>query len=148
MRSVSALLLCAMALSGCYSYAPVSPAITPPPAADVRVRLSRPMDFPIRDVTVRDVVELQGEVVQAQDTSMQLSVFGLRSQTGFNSDANGETVAFPRTAVVGLSRKKLSPLRSSLFAALLLGGALAVRATGALSSGSQNGAGSSGGNTK
>ncbi|HEX8905523.1 MAG TPA: hypothetical protein VF771_11805 [Longimicrobiaceae bacterium] len=146
MRSISALLLCAMALGGCYSYAPVSPATTPPPAADVRVRLSRPMDFPINDVTVRDVVELQGEVVQAQDTSMQLSVFGLRSQTGYGVDASGETVTFPRTAVVGLARKRISPLRSALFGVLLAGGALAVRASGVVSGTGDRISGS--GNTK
>jgi len=141
MRSISALLLCAMALGGCYSYAPVSPATTPPPAADVRVRLSRPMDFPINDVTVRDVVELQGEVVQAQDTSMQLSVFGLRSQTGYGVDASGETVTFPRTAVVGLAQKRISPWRSALFGVLLVGGAFAVRATGVIDGSSGSGSG-------
>ena len=131
MRSVSALLLCTLALGGCFSYAPVAPSTQPPPATPVRVRLSRPMDFPIRDVTVRDVVELQGEVVQAQDTSMQLSVFGLRSQTGYGVDAGGETVSFPRTAVVGLAQKRISPLRSSIFAVLVVaGGLLAAQTSG------------------
>lgn len=141
MKSVSALLLCTLAVSGCYSYAPVAPASTPPPATSVRVRLSRPMDFPISDVTVRDVVELQGEVVQAQDTSMQLSVFGLRSQTGFGVDAGGETVSFPRNAVVGLAQKRISPLRSAIFAALLVAGAFAVKLTGVVDGSSSNGGG-------
>jgi len=142
MRSVSALLLGTLALGGCFSYAPVSPATTPPPATSVRVRLSRPMDFPISDVTVRDVVELQGEVVQSQDTSMMLSVFGLRSQTGYGVDASGETVAFPRTAVVGLSQKRISPWRSAVFAGLVVAGAVALKATGVaggLSNGGNNG---------
>jgi hypothetical protein len=131
MRPVFALLLCTLALGGCYSYAPVAPASVPPPATPVRVRLSRPMDFPISNVTVRDVVELQGEMVQAQDTSMQLSVFGLRSQTGYDVDAAGETVSFPRTAVVGLAQKRISPLRSGIFALLIAaGGILAAQATG------------------
>jgi hypothetical protein len=131
MRSVSLLLLLgSLALSGCYSYVPVAPSAAPPPATPVRVHLSRPMDFPIQDVTVRDVVDLQGEVVQAQDTSMQLSVFGLRSTTGYNVDANGETVSFPRQSVVGLAQKRISPVRSALFAAILVAGAVAVRATG------------------
>jgi hypothetical protein len=129
MRRVAGVLPCLL-LGACFEYAPVAPASAPPQAAEVRVRLSRPMDFPIHDVTVRDVVELQGEVVQAQDTSMQLSVFGLRSTTGYNVDANGETVSFPRQSVVGLAQKRISPVRSALFAAILVAGAVAVRATG------------------
>jgi hypothetical protein len=142
MRSVSALLLGTLALGGCFSYAPVSPATVPPPATAVRVRLSRPMDFPISDVTVRDVVELQGEVVQSQDTSMLLSVFGLRSQTGYGVDASGETVAFPRTAVVGLSQKRISPWRSAVFVGVIVAGAVGLKATGVaggLSSGGNHG---------
>jgi hypothetical protein len=141
MRSVSALLLGTLALGGCFSYAPVSPAATPPPATAVRVRLSRPMDFPISDVTVRDVVELQGEVVQSPDTAMMLSVFGLRSQTGYGVDASGETVAFPRSAVAGLAQKRISPWRSAVFGALIVAGAVAVKATGVTGALSGNGGG-------
>ncbi|HSU15314.1 hypothetical protein [Longimicrobium sp.] len=146
MRSGSAVLLCTLALGGCFSYSPVSPSTTPPPATAVRVRLSRPMDFPISDVTVRDVVELQGEVVQARDTSMLLSVFGMRSSTGFGVDASGETVAFPRTAVVGLAQKRISPWRSAVFGALIVAGAVAIKATGV--AGGASGSGGGTGTTK
>lgn len=146
MRSVSVLLLLSMALGGCYSYAPVDTNTRPSPSSDVRVRLSRPMDFPISDVTVRDVVELRGEVVPSQDTAMTLSVFGLRSQTGYGVDASGETVSFPRTAVVGLAQKRISPWRSAIFGVLLLGGAVAIRATGVIDGSS--GGGSGGGTQK
>ncbi|HEX8243475.1 MAG TPA: hypothetical protein VF541_08270 [Longimicrobium sp.] len=140
MRRVVGLLPCLL-LGACYEYAPVAPASVPPQASAVRVRLSRPMNFPISDVTVRDVVELQGEVVQAQDTSMQLSVFGLRSQTGFGVDARGETVSFPRTAVVGLSQKRISPWRSAVFAALLVAGGVAIKAAGVIDGSSTGGGG-------
>lgn len=134
MRRVVGLLPCLL-LGACFEYRPVAPASAPPQAAEVRVRLSRPMDFPIHDVTVRDVVELQGEVAAVADSSMRLSVFGLRSQTGFGVDASGETVEFPRTAVVGLSRKRISPWRSAVFGVLLAGGALAVQQSGVVSGG-------------
>jgi hypothetical protein len=144
MRRVVGLLPCLL-LGACYEYAPVAPASVPPQASAVRVRLSRPMNFPISDVTVRDVVELQGEVAAIQDSTFRLSVFGLRSQTGFGVDAAGETVEFPRTAVVGLSQKRISPWRSTVFGALLAAGAVAIRATGVAGGGGGvgNGPGSS-----
>ncbi|HKP76956.1 MAG TPA: hypothetical protein VJT67_15605 [Longimicrobiaceae bacterium] len=137
---------CCLLLAACFEYAPVAPATIPPQAADVKVRLSRPMDFPINDVTVRDVVELQGEVAGVRDSTFRLSVFGLRSQTGFGVDASGETVAFPSSAVVGLQRKRISPWRSALFGGLLAAGAVAVRATGVV--GGSEGAGTGTGSTK
>jgi len=145
MRRVVGLLPCLL-LGACYEYAPVAPASVPPQASEVRVRLSRPMDFPISDVTVRDVVELRGEVAAVEDTTFRLSVFGLRSQTGFGVDAAGETVAFPRTAVAGLSRKRISPWRSTVFGALVAAGAVAIRATGVVGGAAGNGGGP--GNTK
>jgi hypothetical protein len=145
MRRVVGLLPCLL-LGACYEYAPVAPASVPPQASAVRVRLSRPMNFPISDVTVRDVVELQGEVAAVQDSTFRLSVFGLRSQTGFGVDAAGETVEFPRTAVVGLSQKRISPWRSTVFGALLAAGAVAIRATGVAGGG--GGAGTGPGSSK
>lgn len=145
MRRVVGLLPCLL-LGACYEYAPVAPASVPPQSSAVRVRLSRPMNFPISDVTVRDVVELQGEVAAVQDTTFRLSVFGLRSQTGFGVNAAGETVEFPRAAVVGLAQKKISPWRSTVFGALLAAGAVAIRATGVVGGG--DGAGTGPGNTK
>jgi hypothetical protein len=147
MRSGAMWLLCAVGLGGCFSYADIPPASAPPQAAAVRVRLTRPMDFPISDVTVRDVVQLDGEVVEVRDTAMRLSVFGLRSQSGFGQLARGETVVFRRDAVVGLQQKRLSPLRSGLVAALIVAAAFAVKESGVVSV-SGGGPGGGGGSTK
>jgi hypothetical protein len=147
MKSGAVLLLCAVGLGGCFSYADIPPASAPPQASAVRVRLSRPMDFPISDVTVRDVVQLDGEVVEVRDTAMRLSVFGLRSQTGFGVPANGETVLFPRTAVVELQQKRISPLRSGLVAALIVALGFAVKESGVVT-GSGGNPGGGGGSSK
>jgi hypothetical protein len=147
MRSAGVVLLCALGLGGCFSYAEIPPASAPPQAAAVRVRLSRPMDFPIRDITVRDVVELDGEVVEVRDTAMQLSVFALRSQSGYGVPAAGESVHFRRDAVVELSQKRISPLRSGLVAALILAAGFAVKESGVVS-GSGGSPGGGGGSSK
>jgi hypothetical protein len=139
-------LLPCLLLGACFEYASVAPATVPPQATAVRVRLSRPMSFPISDVTVRDVVELQGEVAGVRDTTFRLSVFELRSQTGFGVDAAGETVEFPSTAVVGLAQRRISPWRTALFGALLAASGVAVAATGVVAGG--GGAGTGPGSTK
>lgn len=140
-------LLPCLLLGACFEYAPVAPAATPPPATPVRVRLSRPMNFPISDVTVRDVVELEGEMAGRADSTFRLSVFQMRSQTGFGVDAAGETVEFPSTAVVGLAERRLSPWRSVLLAGLVAAGGAAIAATGVVS-GSSSGGRSGSGSTK
>jgi hypothetical protein len=145
MRRVVGLLPCLL-LGACYEYAPVAPASVPAQSSAVKVRLSRPMNFPISDVTVRDVVELQGEVASVADSTFRLSVFGLRSQTGFGVNAAGETVEFPRTAVVGMSKKRISPWRSTIFGALIVAGAVAIRETGVVGGG--GGAGTGPGSSK
>ena len=138
---VAGFLPCLLLLGACFEYAPVAPASVPPPATPVRVRLSRPMNFPISDVTVRDVVELQGEVVGVRDTTFRLSAFQMRSQTGYGVDASGETVEFPSTAVVGLATRRISPWRSALFGVLLAAGGVAVAASGVAGGGPGAGTG-------
>ena len=135
MRRVGGWVPCCLLLAACFEYAPVAPASVPPQSSEVKVRLSRPMDFPINDVTVRDVVELQGEVAGVRDTTFRLSVFGLRSQTGYGVDARGETVEFPSTAVVGLSQRRISAWRSALLGGVVVAGAVALNATGIVGTG-------------
>ena len=55
-RAAAAALLCLPVLNGCLSYAAISPADVPPAPAEVQVLLTRPMDFAVTDLTVRDVV--------------------------------------------------------------------------------------------
>ena len=136
MRPVSAVLLCTFVLNGCFSYAAVPPAEVPPQTAEVRVNLSRPMDFPISDVTVRDVVQVSGEVIAVDSAWLRLSAYGLRSQTGYGVQATGETVQIPRASVVGVQRRKMDAVRSSLVAGAVLGvGLLVAGLTGVLEGG-------------
>ena len=127
-RAVCAVLLCTLALNACFSYRAVPPAEVPPQATEVRVQLSRPMDFPISDITVRDVVQVTGEVVGADSSWLRLSAYGLRAQTGYSVPVSGETVQVPRGQVVGLQRKKMDAARSVGLGAALVAGTLVVAA--------------------
>jgi hypothetical protein len=125
-RAVAAALLCLPALNGCLSYAAISPADVPPAPAEVQVLLTRPMDFAVTDLTVRDVVRVRGEVISADSTWLRLSAFGLRSQSGFGYQAAGETVQIPRPQVASLQRRRVDPARTGLMTAAFAGATLAI----------------------
>jgi len=139
-RAVAAALLCLPALNGCLSYAAISPGDVPPARAEVQVTLTRPMDFAVTDLTVRDVVRVRGEVISADSAWLRLSAFGLRSQSGFGYQAAGETVQIPRPQVAALQRRRVDPARTGLLAAAFAGATVAIAAlTGALDVGGGGG---------
>jgi hypothetical protein len=115
-RTIGAVLLGTFALNGCFTYRSVPPAAVPAQGTPVQVQLSRAMDFPIRDVTVRDVAVITGEVVSASADSLRLSAYRLRSVTGYTVEASGETVTVPRELVVGIEQRTLSSSRSGILA--------------------------------
>jgi hypothetical protein len=133
MRPRALLPICLLAAGACYEYAPVPAASAPAAGTPLRVQLSAPVDVPVRDVTVRGVVELTGESIALRGDSMRLSVFALRSETGYAAAAQGETVTFPRAAVVQLERRRLSPWKTGLAAALLAATGFAAKESGLVS---------------
>jgi len=139
-RAAAAALLCLPALNGCLSYAAVSPADVPPAPAEVQVLLTRPMDFPVTDLTVRDVVRVRGEVISADSAWLRLSAYGLRSQSGFGYQAAGETVHIPRPQVAQLQRRRVDLARTGLMAAAFAGATVVLAAlTGGLDLGGSGG---------
>jgi hypothetical protein len=125
-RRVAAILLATFALNGCFAYVPQAGLDAPPQGTEVRVLLSRPLDVPVTSVTVRDVVQLQGEVVGADNQSLRLSAYQLRTAVGFGALANGETVQLPLGQLSGIQRRRMDPLRSALLAGGVLGAGLMV----------------------
>jgi hypothetical protein len=125
-RSVAALLLATFALNGCFAYVSQQGLQAPPQGTEVRLLLSRPLDVPVTSVTVRDVVQLSGEVVGADSSLLRLSAYGLRTAVGYGVLANGETVQVPLNQLGGIQRRRMDPLRSSLVAGAVLGAGLLV----------------------
>src|SRR3954470_17494478 len=115
-RRIAAILLATFGLEGCFAYVPQAGLEAPPQGSEVRVLLSRPLDVPVTSVTVRDVVQLRGEVVGDDNETMRLSAYQLRTAVGFNALANGETVRLPLGQLAGIQRRRMDPLRSSLLA--------------------------------
>ncbi len=120
----AALLLAGM-LGGCYSYVPLrQPA--PPAAAQLRLRLSTPGDFRLSEITLHDVVEVDGELVAMDDSTVVLSASRLATSAGLEHLGEGATVRVPRGSIGTLEVRRLSRARSALFAGGLLAVALAA----------------------
>ncbi|MEJ2216250.1 MAG: hypothetical protein P8099_06505 [Gemmatimonadota bacterium] len=108
------LVAAALYLSGCFAYVPVPPNAPPPKGTAVRVRLATPADYRLARYTANDVVEVEGEVIRAEQDRLLLSAFGMRSAADFEFVAEGETVAIPNDQLASFERKKVSVFRSAL----------------------------------
>lgn len=108
---VSLLLL----LTGCYTYAPV-PGMTLGRGTAVRARLAAPSDFRLTELTANGVVTIDGEVVRQDTGELVVSALWLRSQTGYEFPAAGETVTIPAERLAGIEQKRFSVARSAMVA--------------------------------
>jgi hypothetical protein len=102
-------------LAGCYSYQPLG-SVTPARGAPLRVLLDPPQDARLLDYTVNGAVRVEGELIELRPDQVLLSAFGVRSRSGFEYIAQGETLELPRGSVTALEIKKVSPLKTALFA--------------------------------
>ena len=126
-------------LTGCYSYVPLAGSF-PPRGTQVRASLSTPENVALRDVTVSNVVLLDAEVVRSDQDSLVLSAMSLRSGSGTDYPAAGETVSIPASSVQSLETRRFSPLRSSvLIVAAGAAAALVFAALGTVDSGGGGG---------
>ena len=129
-------------LGGCYSYTPLS-APTPGEAAALRLRLSRPDDFRLTNVTMNDVGEVDGELVAMNDTTVVVSATRLVSRSGFEHLGEGATLRVPRATIGSIEVKHLSVGRTALFVGGLI--ALGALTRAALGAAEVSGASSAGG---
>lgn len=130
-------ILTLLLLTGCYSYGPAGSAPlslgTP-----VRARLAAPSDFRLTNVSVNDAVIVNGEVIEQRADTLLLSALSLRSPSGFDYPAAGETLRIPTSSIQLLERRKVSLLRSGalvVLAGTLTSGLFSIFETGGESSG-------------
>lgn len=101
-------------LTGCYTYAPVG-SVAPARGEHVRARLSTPQSVALSDITVGNVVLLDAEVVRSGEDSLVVSALSLRSQSGGDFAAAGETIAIPASSLESVETRRFSLVRSSAF---------------------------------
>lgn len=105
------LILSLTVLTGCYSYVPAAQQVLAR-GTPVRARLSTPTDFRLTEISVNNAVTVQGEVVRQDADSLIVSAVSLRSETGREVPAAGETLAIPSARIAGVEKKRFDVLRS------------------------------------
>jgi hypothetical protein len=130
-RVVSVALILALgAGTGCYHYVPVQVAAHPQ-GTPLRTRLSRMQSFELYQITVNNIDQVEGEMVQLDGSDLVLSATWLQAVTGNGYPGNGWTVRIPQVDVTGMEQKRFSWWRSGVvFAAVALGTTLGFEAMG------------------
>jgi hypothetical protein len=133
------LALALLNLTACHHYLPTGIEAVERPDR-VRVTLSEPIDVELLDLTARDIVLLDGEVVRWDDDTLVLSVWWLTASNGMEFRAQGETTVVPREQLNHLELKQFSLLKTiglaALFTGLLAVGVGTLAAAGVIGSGS------------
>jgi hypothetical protein len=112
-------------LAACYTYRPLE---TPTPAQGQRVsaQLTTEGSRELIGEIGPEVLHVEGNVVDADSTGMDLDVLEIESYRGFRSDWHGERVRLPRMAVAGMQQRRLSIGGTGLLAGALTAGLYAV----------------------
>lgn len=112
-------------LCGCYTYRPLS---TPAPAEGTRVsaQLTGQGSVDLAGQIGPDVLHVEGEVVRADSTGVELVVREIESFRGIRSDWDGEQVRIPMDAVAGMQERRLSVGGTGLLGGVMVGGLYAI----------------------
>lgn len=114
MRLVGAGLLPGLA-GACYTYAPA--VVTPEPTAQISVVLSDYGRLEASRQIGPQAARVEGSVVAASDTGYLIAVSGVKPITGAWVRWTGETVSLRRDFVVSVYQRRLSRVRTVVFAA-------------------------------
>jgi hypothetical protein len=112
-------------LTGCYTYRPlVNPA--PPPGQRVSAQLTTEGSRELTGQIGPEVLHVEGQVVSADSSGLDLEVLEIESLRGIRSDWHGEHVRLPRQALAGLQERRLSVGGTTLLGGVLAGGLYAI----------------------
>lgn len=112
-------------LAGCYTYRPLS-SPTPLPGQRVSAQLTTEGS---RDLTTQigpEVLHVEGNVVSADSSGVDLDVLEIESYRGIRSGWHGERVRLPLVAVAGMQQRRLSIGGTGLMAGALTAGLYVV----------------------
>ena len=115
----------AVSLAACYTYRPLS---TQAPERGTRIsaQLTGQGSRDLAGQIGPDVLHVEGEVVEADSSGVNLVVREIESYRGIRSDWQGEQVRLPRAAVAGIQERKLSPGGTGLMGGVLAAGFYAI----------------------
>lgn len=122
-RTVAALMLTwtAATSTACYRYVPLQSDAPPLSLGEeVRAYLSEPDRVRLQHVTAENVVRVDGEFVDQDDSRLVLSAFWLKAGTGLEFKGVGETVELKRSSITTVERKKFSAIATAVVSAALV----------------------------
>ncbi len=122
---LAALIITALLLSGCHTYVAV-PGETVPEASNARVILTDRGAADLARFVGPYSHALAGGVISRSDSALALSVQQVVRSDGIDELWKGERVVVPRDAIAQLQVRKLSPVRTALFSAGIVAGAVAL----------------------
>lgn len=131
--------------TGCYSYH-TQPPRTVPEGSDARVRLAEPQDVSLSSVTVRDVVQVEGELLEW--TSANEAVLfskSLQTRSGVGQATQGELVRVPEGNIQLFETQEVNTGKTLAFVAVGAG-VLTALLLAIASSGTSGDTGNTGGN--
>jgi hypothetical protein len=114
-----------ISLAACYTYRPLE---TPAPAPGDRVSAQLTTEGS-RDLTGQigpEVLHVEGNVLSADSTGLELEVREIESYRGIRSDWHGERVRLPSSAVAGMQERRLSIGGTTLMGGVVVAGLYAV----------------------
>lgn len=127
-------------LTGCYKHVDVPAGPEDIERGDrVRVYLAEPRQYRLQEVSPNNVVLLDGEAALWTDTSMVLSTWWLRSATGREFRANGESVHLALPDIERIERREIAALKTAGLALGVVGAAVLVGAALLSIGGGENG---------
>lgn len=118
-RNVAGAAVAASLLSGCFAYVPVQ-RDTLQMGDRVQVQLNETQAVRAGSVTANDVIEVTGELISSDTAALTLSAYYLRSPSGYEQAAVGETARIPALNIAAVRENRLSPLRTAVVSALAL----------------------------
>jgi hypothetical protein len=114
-----------LSLAACYTYRPL-PTPTPEPGPRVSAQLTTEGSRDLTGQIGPEVLHVEGNVVEADSSGMDLDVLEIESYRGFRSDWHGERLRLPRDAVAGMQQRRLSVGGTGLMAGVLAAGLYAM----------------------
>src|SRR5919112_3873632 len=116
---------CIALLSACYTYGPIS---TPAPSPGDRISAQLTTDGS-RELSGQigpEVLHVEGDVLGADSSGLDLRVREIESYRGIRSDWHGEHLKLPRAALAGLQQRRLSVGGTTLMGGVLAAGLYAM----------------------
>ena len=114
-----------LALAGCYTYRPIL-TTTPEQGTRVSAQLTGQGSVDLAGQIGPDILHVEGDVVDADSTGLELVVREVESFRGIRSDWQGEHVRIPNQAVAGMQVRRLSVGGTSLMGGVMVAGLYAI----------------------